>query len=59
MVELLKQAKSNGCDLVAFPELALTTFFPRWFMEDQAEIDTFFEREMPSNETAPLFDARA
>jgi N-carbamoyl-D-amino-acid hydrolase len=57
MVDLLRQAKSNGCDLVAFPELALTTFFPRWFMEDQAEIDTFFEREMPSNETAPLFNA--
>ena len=57
MIELLREAKSNGCDLGAFPELALTTFFPRWFMEDQAEIDTFFEREMPSNETAPLFNA--
>lgn len=57
MIELMRQAKSNGCDLVAFPELALTTFFPRWFMEDQAEIDTFFEQEMPSNETAPLFSA--
>jgi predicted amidohydrolase len=55
MVALMHQAKGNGCDLVAFPELALTTFFPRWFMEDQAEIDAYFEREMPSNETAPLF----
>ncbi len=55
MIELIREAKGNGCDLVAFPELGLTTFFPRWFMEDQAEIDTFFEREMPSNETAPLF----
>lgn len=57
MIALLRQAKSNGCDLVAFPELALTTFFPRWFMQDQAEIDSFFEREMPSNETAPLFNS--
>lgn len=57
MIELMRQAKSNGCDLLAFPELALTTFFPRWFMEDQAEIDTFFEHEMPSNEIAPLFSA--
>lgn len=57
MIALLSEAKANGCDLVAFPELGLTTFFPRWFMEDQAEIDTFFEREMPSNETAPLFNA--
>lgn len=57
MVDLLKQARSNGCDLVAFPELTLTTFFPRWYMEDQVEVDTFFEREMPGAETAPLFNA--
>lgn len=56
MGALLKEAKGNGCDLVVFPELALTTFFPRWFMEDQAEVDAFFERDMPSNETAPLFN---
>jgi len=41
---------------VVFPELALTTFFPRWWMEDQAEIDAFFEREMPGPETRPLFE---
>jgi N-carbamoyl-D-amino-acid hydrolase len=57
MRELLRQAASHRCDLVVFPELALTTFFPRWWMTDQAEIDQFFEREMPSNETAPLFNA--
>ena len=57
MIDLLRAAKSNGCDLVVFPELALTTFFPRWFMEDQREIDSFFERQMPSGDTAPLFDA--
>jgi hypothetical protein len=32
----------------ARPELALTTSFPRWRMEDQAEIDAFFERAMPA-----------
>ena len=26
-----------GADLVVYPELALTTFFPRWYIEDQAE----------------------
>jgi len=56
LVELLHQAKAHGCDLVVFPELALTTFFPRWWMTDQAEIDAFFEREMPGPETLPLFD---
>jgi len=56
LVGLLRQAASHGCQLVVFPELALTTFFPRWWMTDQEEIDSFFEREMPSNETAPLFN---
>jgi len=56
LLELLHQAKAHGCDLVVFPELALTTFFPRWWMEDQAEIDSFFEQETPGPETRPLFD---
>jgi predicted amidohydrolase len=56
LLDLLLRAKAHGCDLVVFPELALTTFFPRWWMEDQAEIDAFFEREMPGPETRPLFE---
>jgi len=56
LLDLLHQAKAHGCDLVVFPELALTTFFPRWWMEDQAEIDAFFEREMPGTETSPRFE---
>ena len=56
LMALLRQAGEHGCNLVVFPELALTTFFPRWWMTDQAEIDQFFEQEMPSNETAPLFN---
>lgn len=57
LIALMRQAKDASCDLVVYPELALTTFFPRWFMEDQREIDAYFEREMPSTETAPLFEA--
>jgi predicted amidohydrolase len=56
LTDLMRQARSNGCDLIVYPELALTTFFPRWYMEDQAEIDGFFEREMPGPETQALFD---
>ena len=56
LIAHLREAKRMGCDLVVFPELALTTFFPRWFMTDQREIDSFFEREMPGPETQPLFD---
>lgn len=57
LVALMEQAATKGCDLVVYPELALTTFFPRWFMTDQAEIDQFFERAMPGPATRPLFDA--
>ncbi|WP_163559320.1 N-carbamoyl-D-amino-acid hydrolase [Halomonas sp. NO4] len=56
MIELMHRAHSQGVELVVFPELALTTFFPRWFFEDQAELEAFFEREMPGPETQPLFD---
>lgn len=56
MIWLMEQAAGRGCGLVVFPELALTTFFPRWFMPDQREIDTFFETEMPNAATAPLFE---
>jgi len=56
MIALLEEAGRSGCDLVVFPELALTTFFPRWNFESQAEIDQWFEREMPSPETKALFD---
>lgn len=59
MLELMKEAKSRGARVVVFPELALTTFFPRWWMEDPAEIDAWFEREMPSADSQPLFDAAA
>jgi predicted amidohydrolase len=55
MIALLHRANERHCELVVFPELALTTFFPRWYFEDQREVDLFFEREMPNEATAPLF----
>jgi len=56
LIDLLEKAHRRGCSLVVFPELALTTFFPRWYAEDIAEMDVYFERELPSAETQPLFD---
>jgi predicted amidohydrolase len=56
LLSLLEQGARHGCDLVVFPELALTTFFPRWFFESQAELDTFFETNMPGPDTQVLFD---
>jgi N-carbamoyl-D-amino-acid hydrolase len=56
LVALLHRAAEQGTELVVYPELALTTFFPRWFIESQSEIDAFFETEMPNAATRPLFD---
>ncbi|WP_118137820.1 N-carbamoyl-D-amino-acid hydrolase [Oceanicella sp. SM1341] len=56
MIALLEEAASKGVEMLVYPELALTTFFPRWYMEDQAEVDEWFEREMPNGATQPLFD---
>jgi predicted amidohydrolase len=53
---MMREAASRGARMVVFPELALTTFFPRYWMDD-AEINArFFEPGMPSTETQPLFD---
>ncbi len=57
MLALMARAHEKGCDLIVYPELALTTFFPRWYSEDQDEIDAWFEAAMPGNETQPLFTA--
>ena len=57
MVRLMERAQARGAELVVFPELALTTFFPRHYLENRAEADLWFETSLPSNETAPLFDA--
>src|SRR6516225_8744849 len=59
MLDLLDRAKAQNCDLVVYPELALTTFFPRWYMTDQADVDSWFEREMPNAATRPLFEEAA
>ena len=55
MIRLMDSAKQREADLIVYPELALTTFFPRYYMEDQAEIDLWFESEMPNSTTLPLF----
>jgi N-carbamoyl-D-amino-acid hydrolase len=57
LVHLLERAASQGAQLAVFPELALTTFFPRWAIDDEREIAEFFETEMPGRETRPLYQA--
>ncbi|WP_040491780.1 N-carbamoyl-D-amino-acid hydrolase [Ilumatobacter nonamiensis] len=64
LLVLLRDGAASGCDLVVFPELALTTFFPRWYLDegdveiagDTTELDSYYETEMPGPLTQPLFD---
>lgn len=56
---MLAQAAEQGAGLIVFPELALTTFFPRWYTEDIAGHDHYYETSMPSPDTQPLFDDAA
>jgi predicted amidohydrolase len=56
LIELLRESHAKKAELVVFPELALTTFFPRWFVDDITEADHWYETEMPSTITRPLFD---
>jgi predicted amidohydrolase len=59
LLELLRRAARRGVDLVVYPELALTTFFPRWWVEPIGEADGWYETEMPGPATKPLFEEAA
>jgi predicted amidohydrolase len=41
--------------MVVFPELALTTFFPRWLLREE-DVAGYFEAAMPNPQVQPLFD---
>jgi len=55
LTAMLDEAADQGADMVVFTELALTTFFPRYYAEDRSDMDEWFEREMPGAATEPLF----
>jgi predicted amidohydrolase len=57
LIALLEHAATAKAELAVFPEMALTTFFPRWEMHDQDEIDAFYEQAMPGPSTQRLYDA--
>ena len=57
LLELLRESHARGAKFVVFPELALTTFFPRYYEADISKMDHHFERgDMPTPETRPLFE---
>lgn len=52
LIALLEQAAADHAQLV-FPELAFTTFFPRWLFDSTQELDTYFERALPARHPGP------
>jgi predicted amidohydrolase len=56
LLDQMREARARGCGLIVFTECALTAFFPHWWIEDEAELDGWFEREMPGPTTQALFD---
>ncbi|HEY5876952.1 MAG TPA: N-carbamoyl-D-amino-acid hydrolase [Ilumatobacteraceae bacterium] len=56
LIDLLHDAGRHGVELLVYPELALTTFFPRWFVDDISDADHWYERSMPNADVQPLFD---
>lgn len=57
LLDMMREARSRGAEFVVFPELALTTFFPRYWMTEAEAQARYFEAAMPNAETQPLFDA--
>ena len=43
LLRLLRQATDQGAQIVLFPEIALTTFFPRHLFESEEDLEKFFE----------------
>jgi len=56
LVEMMREAKGRGAEFVVFPELALTTFFPRYWISDEEANEKYFEATMPNARVQPLFD---
>jgi len=57
LLAMMREAASRGATLVVFPELALTTFFPRYWMSEDEAVERYFEKSMPGPQTQVLFDA--
>lgn len=56
MIALMDEAQAKGVKFLVYPEMTLTTFFPRFYVEDRAEFDHWFESQMPNPAVQPLFD---
>lgn len=56
LLEMLRESRSRGAEFVVFPELTLTTFFPRYWASMKEVEERYFEKSMPNAAVQPLFD---
>ena len=59
LLALLDSAASQSAQLVLFPEITFTTFFPRHLFHSRSELDKYFETSpdiSQAPDTKPLFD---
>ena len=59
ILEMMRAAKARNCDLIVFPELALTPFFIVHWLDNLDDANHYYETEMPGPETSVLFDEAA
>jgi predicted amidohydrolase len=61
LLKMMDEAHSKSVKLIVFPEIALTTFFPRHLVPWGEELEAYFEREVDGDPTKapnmkPIFD---
>ncbi|KAL8280408.1 hypothetical protein RQP46_007056 [Phenoliferia psychrophenolica] len=56
LTSLLVSAAAQGVQLAVFPETTFSTFFPRYFIESDAELAAYFEKE-PASGISDVQDA--
>ena len=56
LISLMRQAASEQADLIVFTECALTPFFSHWWIDDESELDAYYETAVPGGSTQALFN---
>jgi Asp/Glu/hydantoin racemase/predicted amidohydrolase len=61
LIRLLEEGASKGAQVVLFPECTFTTFFPRYFISDETELESWFEHGdiTKAEDTRGIFDKAA
>lgn len=56
LINMLHQAAKQSADLIVFTECALTPFFSHWWIDDEDELDSYYDTRVPGVSTQALFN---